>query len=378
MTAVLGWLFLVLGLSGGAYAVAATVLTKRVLKRRPDPKPLAFPPVTILKPLYGTEPGLERALASFLNQHYPAPVQVVFGLHAADDPARAIITRIQRSFPGRDIAGVIDGSRHGSNAKVSNLVNMMAAAKYDVLVLADSDIAASGPYLRDVVAALDRPGVGAVSCLYTGIGMAGFWSALAAMGVSYQFLPNAALGIGAGLAHPAMGSTIALTRETLTAIGGFEAFADYLADDFEIGRAVRVKGLAIAYPPLTVAHQMSERSLAELLSHELRWARTVRTIDPAGHWGSFITHALPLGLIGAVLLGFAPVPSTVLAAILVVRLSLKARIDHIVGVAAGPYWLLPVRDMLSFGIYVASLFGRRVEWRGSRLRVDGSGAMSQS
>jgi len=378
VTAALGWLFLALGLLGGAYALAAAIFATRVLKRRPDPKPLEFPPVTILKPLYGTEPGLERALASFFNQSYPAPVQIVFGLHSADDPALGIVARIKRSFPGRDIAGVIDDSRHGSNAKVGNLVNMMAAARHDVLLLADSDIAVSGPYLREVVATLDKPGVGAVSCLYAGVGMAGFWSGLAAMGVSYQFLPNAALGIGAGLAHPTMGSTIALRRETLMAIGGFEAFADYLADDFEIGRAVRARGLAIAYPPLTVAHQMSERSLAELVRHEMRWARTVRTIDPAGHWGSFITHALPLGLVGALLLGFAPVPSAVLAAILVARLSLKARIDHIVGVAAGPFWLLPVRDMLSFGIYVASLFGRRVEWRGSRLRVDGSGAMSQS
>ncbi len=378
MTATLGWLFLALGLIGGAYALAAAVFAKRVLQRRPDPRPLSFPPVTVLKPLYGTEPGLERALASVLNQHYPAPVQVVFGLHSADDPAQAIIARLKASFPGRDIAVVIESRRHGSNAKVSNLINMMAAAKHDVLVVADSDIAVSGPYLRDVVAALDRPGVGAVSCLYAGVGMAGFWSALAATGLSYQFLPNAALGIGAGLAHPAMGSTIALTRQTLASIGGFEALADYLADDFEIGRAVRAKGRTIAYPPLTVSHFMSERSADAVLRHELRWARTVRTIDPAGHWGSFITHALPLGLIGALLLGFTPASYAVLAAILVARLSLKARIDHIVGVAAGPAWLLPLRDMLSFGIYLASLFGRRVEWRGSRLTVDRSGAMSQS
>ncbi len=378
MTAALGWLFLALGLIGGAYALAAMVLANRVLQRRPDPRPLFLPPLTILKPLYGTEPGLERALASFLNQSYPAPVQIVFGLHAPDDPARAIVARLQAGFPGRDIAVVTDSRHHGSNAKVGNLINMMAAAKHDVLVLADSDIAVAGAYLKQVVAALDRPGTGAASCLYAGVGMAGFWSALAATGVSYQFLPNAAVGIGAGLAHPSMGSTIALTRRTLAAIGGFEAFADYLADDFEIGRAVRATGQTIAYPPLTVSHFMSERSLTELLRHELRWARTVRILDPVGHWGSFITHALPLGLIGAVLLGFTPDACAVLAVILVARLFLKARIDHIVGVAAGPAWLLPVRDMLSFGIYVVSLFGRRVEWRGSRLRVDQRGAMSQS
>lgn len=373
-----GWLVLGLSLCGGAYAVVAAILTARVVRRAPDPQPSEFPAVTILKPLHGDEPGLERALASFLSQDYTAPVQIVFGLHAESDPAQAIVARLKADFPNRDIAVVTDPRLHGANAKVSNLINMMGAAKHDVLVLADSDITVLPDYLHAVIGALGRPGVGAVTCLYAGLGRSGFWSRLAAMGISYQFLPNAAVGIATGMAHPCFGSTIALTRATLAAVGGFETFVDLLADDYEIGRAVRATGKAIAYPPLTVIHGSTEISLTELVSHELRWARTIRVIDPAGHWGSFITHALPLGLIGATFLGFSPASLVVLAAAIAARLFLKARIDHIVGSSAGPLWLMPVRDVLLFGLFIASLFGTVVDWRGSRLRVGRSGAMSQS
>lgn len=375
---VIGWIVLALALCGGLYAVAAAILAARLLRRVPDPPPEPLPAVTILKPLYGADPGLENALASFLAQDYAAPIQIVFGVQDAADPALKTVVRLKQRFPARDIAVVADARTYGSNRKVSNLVNMMEAAKHNVLVLADSDIVAAPFYLAAVVAALSRPDVGAVSCLYTGEALGNHWSKLAAMGVSYHFLPNACVGIASGMAHPSFGSTIALTRATLAGIGGFIAFADYLADDYEIGRAVRAKGLRIAYPPLTVSHGLSETRVAELVRHELRWARTIRVIDPMGHWGSFITHALPLALIGAGFLGFSPVSYMVLTAVLASRLSLKARIDHIVGQRTGPALLLPARDMLSFGLFIVSLFGTRVEWRGNRLRVKKSGAMSQS
>lgn len=374
----IGWIVLALALCGGLYTVAAAVLAARLLRHPSDPLPEPLPAVTILKPLNGDEPGLEDALASILAQDYAAPVQIVFGVQNAADPALVAVERLKRRFPARDIAVVTDARLYGTNRKVSNLVNMMEKAKHDVLVLADSDIEAPQGYLAATIAALSRPGVGAVSCLYTGKGLGNRWSELAAMGVSYHFLPNACAGIASGMAHPSFGSTIALARATLAEIGGFAAFADYLADDYEIGRAVRAKGLRLAYPPLTVSHGLSESGFVDLMRHELRWARTIRVIDPAGHWGSFITHALPLVLIGAAFLGFSPAADMVLAIVFAARLFLKTRIDHIVGRRAGPAWLLPARDMLSFGLFIVSLFGTRVEWRGNRLRVEKSGAMSQS
>jgi ceramide glucosyltransferase len=374
----IGWILMALGLAGGCYALAAALWASRLLRAAEAPLPAPPPAVALLKPLHGDEPGLEAALASFLEQDYPAPVQIVFGLQDAADPAHGVVEKLKARFPGADIALVTDPREHGSNRKVSNLVNMMAAARHEVLVLADSDIKVAPDYLCAVVATLSQAGVGLVSCFYRGDGVAGFWSRLAAMGVSYHFLPNTLVGVASGLAHPSFGSTIALRRETLDRIGGFAAFAGLLADDYEIGRSVRGLGATIAYPPLAVAHGNAERSLGELAAHELRWARTIRIVDPAGHWGSIVTHGLGLGLIGASCLSFNPSACAALATILASRLFLKARIDHIVGASAGPFWLLPVRDVLSFGLFIASLTGSGVEWRGSRLRVERSGTMAPS
>jgi ceramide glucosyltransferase len=241
----------------------------------------------------------------------------------------------------------------------------------------DSDIAAPQNWLSSVVASLSQPDVGAVSCFYAGQAHAPApWARLAAMGISYQFLPNVLFGTATGVAHPCMGSTIALRRQTLAEIGGFEAFRDTLADDYEIGRAVRTRGYRLAYPPLIVRHLCTEGSFAELWRHELRWARTVRTLEPAGHFGSVVTHPLPLALIGAALAGFSTGALIVLAMVLTARLFLKSRIDHIAGMRGGPAWLLPARDMLSFGVFLVSLAGRGVYWQGERLNIGARGAIS--
>jgi ceramide glucosyltransferase len=370
-----GWLLLLIALCGVAYAVAAALFVGRMLGGASDTPPNPRPAVSILKPLRGAEPGLEEALASALAQDYAAPVQMVCGVADADDPAVAAVERLKLRFPDCEIALVIDGHTYGANRKISNLINMMASAKDEVLVFADSDIVVPPNWLAAVVNALSQPGVGAVSCFYAGEGQ-GWWSQLAAMGISYQFLPNAVFGTATGLAHPCFGSTIGLHRDMLGEIGGFEAFRDTLADDYEIGRAVRSRGKALAYPPITVRHICTERRFTELWRHELRWARTIRTVDPAGHFGSAVTHALPLGLIGAGLAGFSPAALIVLATVLVARLFLKGRIDNIAGVRAGPAWLLPVRDVLSFGVFLASLMGRGVDWRGQRLKIGARGAIS--
>jgi ceramide glucosyltransferase len=370
-----GWILLALALAGAAFAVAAILAVGRTLAGT-APAATAAPAVTILKPLHGAEPGLEAALASCLEQDYPAPVQIVCGVQDASDPAAAVVGRLKARFGDRDIVLVQSAKTHGANAKVSNLVNMSGAAAHGVLVLADSDIAVPRHWLAAVVAALSAPGVGVVSCFYAGMGQGG-WARFAAMGISYGFLPNAVLGAASGLAHPCFGSTIALRRETLDEIGGFAAFRDTLADDYEIGRAVRRRGHRLVYPPVLVRHLCTEATFGELWRHELRWARTIRTVDPLGHFGSAVTHAVPLALIGAAFASFSPAALVVLAAVVAARLSLKGRIDHIAGTAAGPAWLLPARDMLSFAVFVASLAGGTVSWRGDRLRIGTGGEISR-
>ena len=301
----LGWACAGLALSGVLYALLAAFLVGRFM-RADHPLPAAYAPVTILKPLHLGEPGLSDNLESFFAQDYPGKVQIVFGVHDESDPAIDVVKALQARYPGRDTAIIANSALYGANAKVSNLINMFPAARHDVLVLSDSDIGVSRDWLKKVTGALEQPGIGLVTCLYTGECAVPprLWSTLSAMGTSYDFLPNVIVGTSLGLAQPCMGSTIALTRGVLDEIGGFAAFADYLADDYEIGRAVRAKGYATAIPALGVSHAAIEESSAELWRHELRWNRTIRLVTPLGHLGSVVTFAVPLALIAAGLLDF--------------------------------------------------------------------------
>jgi ceramide glucosyltransferase len=256
---------------------------------------------------------------------------------------------------------------------------MQAAARHGILVLADSDIAVSPRWLTQVTAALSRPGVGVVTCLYTGAaGDSGLWSKLAAMGTSYEFLPNVVVGASLGLAAPCFGSTIALKRETLEEIGGFTAFADCLADDYHIGRAVREAGYTLAIPALGVAHTAAEPSLGSLFRHEQRWRRTIHSLDPVGNAGSIVTFSFAFALLSALLLDLSAPGFAVVAVALAARLVLKLSIDRAFGAKTGPIWLLPLRDLLSYAVFVNSLFGETVHWRGSRFVVEPTGVMSQS
>jgi ceramide glucosyltransferase len=376
-----GWVAGAIALIGVLYALLAAVLASRFM-RAGRGSPLAHAvPVTILKPLRGDEPGLSENLETFFVQDYRGPVQIVFGASDKADPALDIVRALQAKYPGRDTSVVADPARHGSNGKVSNLVNMLPAARYRTLVLSDSDIAVGPDWLAQVVAALSRPGVGVVTCFYTGAPArpAGrLWPSLAAMGTSYDFLPNALVGTSLGLAAPCFGSTIALERDTLDKVGGFASFANLLADDYEIGRAVRKLGYGLAIPALGVSHATRQASLGAILRQELRWTRTIRMINPGGHLGSIVTHAFAFALISAILLDFAPLSLGLVGLTLAARLFLKYRIDAIFGVRSGSPWLLPVRDLLSFAVFMMSLFGETVHWQGSRFQMGPAGAMTQS
>ena len=374
-----GWALSAVAVAGTVYTLLAALLVGRFM-RKPPGTAAHSEAVTILKPLYRSEPDLARNLETFFTQDYDGPVQIVFGIQDPNDPALAVVHALQAKYPAFDTAIAMEGARHGANAKVSNLINMLEAARHDTLVLSDSDISVGDRWLSQVTAALARPGVGIVTCLYTGepaLGGHKLWSALAAMGTSYNFLPNALLGKTLGLAAPCFGSTIALKRQTLDEVGGFAAFADHLADDYELGRAVRSKGYALAIPAMGVSHTAAEDSAGELFHHELRWTRTIRLVNRGGHFGSFVTHGFAFALMAATLQGFNPVSLAIMASALAARMILKNRVDAYFGTDAGPYWLLPLRDLLSFAVFLASLSGESVHWRGTHFAVEPSGAMSQ-
>jgi ceramide glucosyltransferase len=361
--------FYVAALLGCIYTPLAIWAVRSFARSPAAATPVNFPPVTILKPLHGTEPGLHAHLASFCRQDYPAPVQIVFGVADDTDPAVAVVRALIADFPDRDLTLVISARRHGANAKVSNLLNMQGEARHEVLIISDSDIVVPRDYLRVVVAALGERGVGLVTCLYRGATAAGVWSRLAAAAIDYHFLPNVLVGLKLGLATPCFGSTIVITKTTLAKFGGLQSVADQLADDYALGNSVRRAGLKVAIPPLVVTHVCAERSMRDLLFHEIRWARTIRSVNSLGFTGLVITHAFPLALLGLAL-GMAAgglTPAALLVpATLLCRYALAAELRRNFSLLDYSFWLGPIRDLFPFVVFIASFFGRRLEWRGHR------------
>jgi ceramide glucosyltransferase len=372
----LSWLVSGLALVGAGYALIVSTLVWNYRSNHGDSA--LQESVTILKPLHFDGPGLRGALESFLAQDYGAPVQFIFGIQDIADPAIAIVRGLQKEHRDADIELVVDGTLHGTNRKVSNLINMSRVAKHRILVVSDSDISVKRDWLSRIVRALSADGVGAVSCLYAGKARGSFWSTLSAMGSSYEFLPNVIAGLSFGIEKPCFGSTIALRRETLDEIGGFRAFANLLADDYEMGRAIRAKGLTVSITDFAVDHASYENDLTELYHHEVRWNRTTRIINPIGHTGSVITHPIPLALMATALSDFSTPSLWLLGTAILSRFLLKWCIERKFTTFAGPFWALPARDVLSFCVFIASFFGEDVHWRGSRFAVSASGALSQS
>ena len=362
-------------LLGVAYTLFAAVAIGRFFAR-PTAEPGEFPDLTVVKPLRGHEWALLRNLASFCEQDYPGAVQYLFGVQDAGDPALRAVDELRRLYPKAQVTVVADSRLYGPNRKVSNLINMMPQAKHGVLVFADSDVGVAPGYLRNVIGELQRPGVELVTCVYRGEPDPGFWPRLSAMATDYQFLPSAVAGLALGLARPCFGQTIAMRRETLERIGGLSAFAHHLAEDHAIGEAVRAGGGTVAIPAFAISHACAEASFARLAAHELRWSRTIRAVDPAGHLGSALVHPFALGVLAVVFSGGAAWSWPVAAAALVARLALKLRTDRALRRPVRDLWLLAPWDLVSFALFLASFCSRRVVWRGTGFEVDRSGMLS--
>ena len=376
------WLAVAVAALGCLTTVASILAVRGFSKARDaatavaDPAPVA-PCVTILKPLHGAEAGLYDNLRSFLRQDYDGGIQVIFGVSSPADEAIPIVRRLIDEHPERDLVLVIGRLARRGNGKIVNLIGMRAAIRHDVVVLSDSDMRVGPRYLADTVTALSRPDVGLVTYLYRGGSESGPWATLATMGIDYHFFPSVLLGLWLGKARPCMGATMAFTTETLDAIGGFEAFADCLADDYAIGEAVRATGRRVVVAGEAIEHRCTERSLADLYAHELRWARTVRGIDPFGFAGSFVTNPLPFALAALVLSGFDPVGVATLTVTLACRLLLQWQAERVLGLSTGRWTLMPLRDMLSFVVFFASYLADDVVWRGQRYRVSTDGTLER-
>jgi ceramide glucosyltransferase len=352
--------------------LAGTVVTAMRFARRRIVLPEAQPSVSVLKPLYGAEPGLYENLLSFVDQDYPA-LQIVFGVRSSDDGALPIARRVIAERPDRDIALVVDSRVSCRNLKVANLVNMLPGARHDILVFADSDIRVGHDYLASVTAPLRDASIGLVTCLYKGVPTGGLWSRLGALHINYGFLPSALLAEALGAGGGCFGATIALRRAVLDKIGGLAVVRDELADDHRIGTAVREAGFAIALSPYMIDASVFEKSLRDLWQHELRWARTVRLMAPVGFAGSVLTHAVALAALAAVICGFSLTSLGFLAMSCALRWASAVTIARMLRLPMTGLWLLPLRDLLSFAVFIGSFCGRNVSWRGQLFHIEPSG-----
>lgn len=339
------------------------------------------PAVTIFKPICGIEQDMDENLRSFCEQDYPE-YQVIFGLHGNDDDAIPVIQKIIEDYPQLDLEMVIDARLHGSNHKVSNLINMFPSAKHEILIVSDSDMRVRKNYLHDVVAPFANTANGAVTCLYSGRTDDGVASKLNAMFINEWFLPSVLISDALKDISYCLGATMAVRREILIDFGGFEALANYLADDYMLGQMVSERGYKV-YLSYTIVENLSyEPNYKSLFLHELRWARTLRAAEPLGYMGTFLTDTLMISSLTAFFaLLFTQhtfLPASILGITITARILLHLQVKSALELdGRGTLVLIPVRDMMSFVIRVVSYMGNSIEWRNHTFSIDDDGLMHE-
>src|SRR5579872_422752 len=334
--------------------------------------PQTFPPISILKPLKGADPEMYESFRSHCQQDYPE-YEIIFGVSDPSDPAIEAVSRLQCEFPDRRIRLFVSAKTLGANAKVSNLAQMVGEACYEHLIVNDSDIRVEADYLRCVVAPLSDPQIGLVTCLYRGVPAATLGSRLEALGISTDFCPSvlAARQLEGGIRF-GLGSTLAFRQADLERIGGFNSFVDYLADDYELGKRIADLGLKVELSEVVVETFLPSYGLLNFFAHQLRWARGVRDARSAGYAGLVFTFGVLWALIALLASAGALWAGIGLAVTLLLRLAIAAMVGC--GILSDRHtlkdsWLIPFRDLFAVAVWIASLAGDTVSWRGDRFRL---------
>ena len=340
----------------------------------------ACPPVTLLKPVCGLEPDLEANLTSFFEQQYPS-FEIIFGARHSDDPALEVARRISSRFPSVPVKMVSTGEPLRPNAKVCSLLKMYAHAAHDFLIISDSDVKVEPNYIAEVVRPLLQSGNGLVTCLYRGVATGGLWSRLEALGMSVEMTSGAIVANLLEGMKFALGPTMAVRRDALDAVGGFEPLADYCADDYVLGRDVSDSGRRGVMSHHVIDHVVINRSFLCSMRHQIRWMKSTRFSRRAGHAGTVLIFAMPFGLLGLLAggalhqwsLGIGLFAAAYLNRVLLAIVSGwgVVRDRQALRLAC----LYPLRDLMGFGFWFASYSGRMIEWRGDWYRLEQGGRM---
>lgn len=343
----------------------------------PPPDDADLPPVSLLKPLRGVVPETRANLESCLRIDYPG-LQVVFGVADADDPAVALVRRLREEYPGVDVDVVVSDRRIGTNAKVSNLHNMLRVARHDVIVFADADIRHEADALRRVVPPLELPGTGLVTCAYRAAPSGSLPRRIEALFVNTDFAPMVAVARLVERRSYAFGATIAIRREVLREIGGFEAIADHLADDYQLGQRVVARGLSSVLSPVVVETVLDLDRFGEVFEHQLRWARTYRVCRPLSYFATIATHSTLWATLFLLATGFSARGLGVFAAAVGIRCAIGAVIaERFLGVRGilRDLWLVPAKDLFLSVVWMLAFAGDTVRWGDARFSVDREGRM---
>jgi ceramide glucosyltransferase len=371
----------VLALAGMGYFVAAIVAARVFLVQRRAAISVFAPGVTVLKSLRGLDPGMMDAFRSHCRQNYAGEYELLFGVSGLDDPAVGAVEQLKLEFPALAIQLVECPERLGTNGKVSTLVQLAEHARFDFLLINDSDITVSPRYLERVMAQFADAKVGMVTALYRGQAHGTLGSRLEALGIASDFQAGVLLSkmLEGGL-HYGLGSTLAVRREALGKIGGLVALVDYLADDYELGARIDGAGYRVVLSAEVVETAVPAYGWRGFVNHQLRWARTVRDARPGGYVGLVFTHGLAWALINVVASGVSPVSLWLLGMSFFLRLGLAMTVgaevlgDH--QVLPG-LWLLPVRDVVAMGVWIAGFAGNTIVWRGQRFALRGGKLMKE-
>jgi len=368
----IAWLCGALALGALAFQ-ALCLLGAWDFRRQKRPAGAAVPPVSILKPLKGADPQMYESLRSHCVQEYPA-YEILFGVNDPNDEALAYVERLKQEFPQVPLRAVICSDVLGANRKASNLARLVREARYEHVVINDSDICVPPSYLKDVMAWFDDPQVGMVTCPYRAVAGKTLWSKVESLGVSMDFMPPVlAARFLEGRVYFGLGSTMAASKQAIAAMGGFETIADYLADDYELGTRIADAGYTVVLSEVVVETFVADHSFRSFFDHQLRWGRTVRSSRPGGYAGVVTTFGMVWSALALVFSSGAPWAWGLLAANVLARLL----VFQVVGVGLMGHaaawrliWLMPLRDLvLAPYIWLLSLGGSRIVWRGESFRL---------
>lgn len=327
-------------------------------------------PLSVLKPIHGRDPRFYEAILSHASQDYP-DFELLFGFSNPSDPAIADVERLKREFPARRIK-IVMVETAAPNGKVGVLAELAGRARHELLLVNDSDIVVEPGYFRTVVAPLQDPEIGLVTCLYRA--HSDSWAShFEALGIATEFAPSVLVARLLGQAEFALGSTMVFRADALRRIGGFQAIAKYVADDYQLGVHIRRLGYRIEFAPVVVETDLGAGSWAHTWNHQVRWSRTIRVSRPGGYYGYLVTHATLWAMLafaaGEWWAGALALAVRMIAGVLVGAAILKDR------QVLARFWLIPIRDLFGFAVWTAGAFGNRVKWRDRSLILEPGGVI---